>query len=173
MWSIHTIPQYNGSQPSTTYFIIPIEAPDIDLRTIFTLLVISLIISFLVLLQLVLTPGCTGRAVNRNGQTKRRSRFRHALGWFGTVWPLVLVGVFGFIFGLAGVAFLRVQVSQTVDALMNASIDEAHQPLLHSSVEEDASVFWTVFGFAIALMGINPILLAIDGWFWPVRIDSR
>jgi RsiW-degrading membrane proteinase PrsW (M82 family) len=176
MWSIHTIPQYNGSQPSTTYFDLPIDVPNIDILTIFTLLIISLIMSFLVLVQVVITPGCTGRSINRDGSIRKRGRFRHALRRWGTVWPLVVVGLLGFIFGLAGIIILRVQVSQAVDALMNASSDEVHRSLFYSynsAVEEDAKVFWNVLGFAVALLGANPILLAMDGWFWPARMDSR
>lgn len=86
------------------------------------------------------------------------------------------MGFLGFIFALTGIVLLRVQVARTVDALANASKDEVHRSLFYydnSLVEEDATTFWTVLRFAVALMGFSPILLAIDGRIWPVRIDSR
>lgn len=63
-----------------------------------------------------------------------------------------------------------------MDSLIDASHDEIHRLLFYSYdsvVEEDATRFWAVLGFAVALTGANPIYLANDGWFWPVRIDSR
>lgn len=167
------IPQYNGSQPSTSYFDLPIDVPDIDIRTISTLLIIALAISSLILIQLVITPGCTGGARNIDGTPKKRGRFRHALGWWGTVWPLIVVGFLGFIFVITGTVLLRVQVTRTVGALIDASTDEVHRSLFYSynsAVEEDVTVFWAVLGFAVALMGVNPILLAVDGWVWPARM---
>jgi hypothetical protein len=155
---------------------LPLNVPSINIHTIFTLLIMALIISFLILLQLIVTPGCTGRFTNQDGTPRKRGRFRHALRWWGTVWPLVVVGALGFIFAIAGIVLLRVQVTRTVYALIQASDDEVHRPLFYSyssTIEEDATVFWTVLGFAVALMGVIPILLAVDGWFWPVRIDSR
>lgn len=86
------------------------------------------------------------------------------------------MGFLGFIFACVGIVLLRVQTTRTVDALADASQDEVHRSLFYSydsAVEEDATTFWTVLGFAVALMGFNPILLAIDGWIWPVKIDSR
>jgi hypothetical protein len=92
------------------------------------------------------------------------------------VWPRVLISVLGFIFIFVGAVLLRVQVSRTVSSLRHASRDEQYSGLFadyDEPVLENSMVFWGVLWTAVALMAVNPVVMAVDAWAFPARMAGR
>jgi hypothetical protein len=83
------------------------------------------------------------------------------------VWPHVLIGTLGFIFILAGVILLRLQVNKVVSAMRVASRDGKYSDLFYEyaePVQENSGTLWAVLWTSVALMAVNPLILAVDGW---------
>jgi hypothetical protein len=168
-WSVHRIRPYSGSGESTSYFDLPFDAPGISTLAVFILLLFSLIISFFIVLALMLGLGCSGRMMHKDGRVKTQVLFRRWLGCWGQVWPYVTLGILGFIFILAGAILMRIQVSHTVSALKFASEDERYRNTLYTHnnpIEEDSKKFWGALWSSVALMAVNPLMLALDGAFF-------
>jgi hypothetical protein len=161
-WSVHKIPL-----SSNGYLNLPINVPDISVRTVFGLLMIALIVSFLILVLMVLRPARSGGIITSNNTMKQRTCGHLNFGILRDRRLHVLVGAFGFIFILAGALLLRVQVNRTISALKLASKDEKFPDLFYYDVQEDSATFWGAVWASVCLMAVNPMMLALGAWKYP------
>jgi uncharacterized membrane protein len=157
IWSIHRIPDWNGSLISTSYLDLPFEAPLISTRAVISLFIVAATMSFLILVLAAMSACQNNRANTSKGTTKRQICSPLSLLVLRDTRSQIIIGILGLIFILAGAVLLRVQVSHTVSALEIASRDERFNFLFL----EDSGTFWRVVWAAVSLMAVNPVLLAL------------
>jgi hypothetical protein len=169
-WSIHKIHKDIFEASSNPYLNLPFEAPEINIRAVFCLLVIALIVSFITLVLLTLSRGWDGRLLTYNGRIQQRARPRFHIGSLGEMQSHAVIGAFGLLFIVAGAIMLRVQVTRTVSAIRTAANDEEFKHLFYYAdvpVQENSGTFWGILWAAVALMAVNSVALVVEPWMLP------